>query len=88
MAMATSVMLAAMGVAGWQGSMAWADAADDAARIVDELPRLGAGDSVRVEVPAVRRNVSAFADRSNIVGAVQLEAGTRDVDASLVRPGR
>jgi hypothetical protein len=83
----TASVVAAMGVASWQGSMAWADASDDAARILDELPLIEPGDEVVVERPSVRRNVTAFADRSNLVSAVQLEAGTRDVDARF-RPGR
>ena len=83
-----ALVLTAMGVASWQGSMAWADAADDAARVLRALPALEPGDSVQVAPTPVRRNVAAFADPSNLVGAVQLEAGTRDVDASLVRPGR
>ena len=80
-------VVAAMGAASWQGSMAWADAADDADRILDELPPIEAGDTVVVERPPVRRNVAAFADPSNIAGAVQLEAGTRDVDVRF-RPDR
>ena len=83
---ATAVVVA-MGAAAWQGSMAWADAADDASRILDELPPIEPGDTVTVARPPVRRNVAAFADRSNLVGAVQLEAGTRDVDARF-RPDR
>lgn len=82
-----AVVLGAMGAASWQGSMAWAAAADDAARLLDGLPVMAPGDTVTVERPPVRRNVAAFADPSNIVGAVQLEAGTRDVDARF-RPGR
>lgn len=80
-------VLAAMGVASWQGSMAWADAADDATRILDDLPAIEQGEVVLVERPPVRRNVTAFADRSNITGAVQLEAGRRDVDVRF-RPDR
>ena len=82
-----AAVLLAMGVASWQGSMAWADAADDATRILDGLPPLEPGDTVTVARPPVRRNVAALADRSNLVGAVQLEAGTREVDARF-RPGR
>ena len=84
---AAAAVLGAMAVASWQGSMAWADAADDAARALRVLGPVGAGDTVVVERPPVRRNVAAFADRSNIASAVQLEAGTRDVDAAL-RPAR
>lgn len=74
----------AMGVAAWQGSMAWADAGDDARRVLRSLPELREGVEVEVVRPPIRRNVGAFADRSNITGAVQLEAGTRDVSARLV----
>jgi hypothetical protein len=66
--------------------MAWADAADDATRTLATLPHLAPGDTAVIERPPVRRNVAAFADRSNIVSAVQLEAGTREVDARF-RPG-
>ena len=78
---------AGMAAASWQGATAWADAADDSTRILAELPPLSPGDVGVVERPPVRRNVTAFADPSNIRGAVQLEAGSRDVDARF-RPGR
>lgn len=88
LATAVACTATAMGVASWQGAMAWADAGDDAARILRRLPPLEPGDTVTVERPPVRRNVAAFADRSNVVGAVQLEADTRDVDATFLRPDR
>jgi hypothetical protein len=74
-------------VTGWTRAQAWADAADDAAAILAGLDLAGAGGRdvvVVVERPPVRSNVTAFADRSNIAGAVHLEAGTRDVDVRLV----
>ncbi|HUP86258.1 MAG TPA: hypothetical protein VM143_11375 [Acidimicrobiales bacterium] len=84
--MAAAVVLAMVFVA-WQGSMSWADAADDAGRVMASLPHLEPGDAVTIERPRVRRNVAAFADRSNILSAVQLEADTRDVVAGFT-PGR
>ncbi len=89
--LATAVVVA-MAAAAWQGSMAWAAAADDAARVLGDLPPLPPGTSIVVDRPPLHRNVAAFLDRSNIESAVQLEADTRDVAAQLrVRragPGR
>lgn len=79
------VVVAAMGVASVQRSWSWADAVDDGERTLAEIrPRLAPGATVEVPAPPMRRNVAAFLDGSNIAGAVQLEAGTRDVDARLV----
>lgn len=86
-AVAVAACVLGFGVATWQRAHAWADAADDAAATLRELRPIRAGDAVVVERPPVRRNVTAFADVSNIRGAAQLEAGTRDVEVEL-RPGR
>lgn len=81
----TCLAVGGFAVAGWTRAQAWADAADDAGALLARLDLAGArGTLVEVERPPVRSNVTAFADRSNIAGAVQLEAGTRDVDARLV----
>lgn len=79
-----AVVVAAMGVASVQRSWSWADAVDDGERILAGIDRPVAGSVVEVPAPPMRRNVAAFLDRSNLAGAVQLEAGTRDVDARLV----
>jgi hypothetical protein len=84
---ACATTVAAMLVASYSAATAWADAVDDGERILAALPELEPGSSVDVPAPPLRRNVSAFLDRSNIRSAVQLHAGTRDVDARL-RPGR
>jgi hypothetical protein len=85
MVAAGAVVVVAMGVASVQRSWSWADAVDDGERTLTEVrPRLARGATVEVPAPPMRRNVAAFLDRSNIAGALQLEAGTRDVDARLV----
>jgi hypothetical protein len=76
-------LVAGFAVASWQGSMAWADAQDEAARTLASVRPVHAGDRVVVPRSTMRRNVAAFLDDSNWAGAVQLEAGTRDVDAFL-----
>lgn len=82
---ASAVVVVAMGWASVQRSWSWADAVDDGERTLAAVrPRLAPGVTVAVPAPPVRRNVAAFLDASNIAGAVQLEAGTRDVDARLV----
>jgi hypothetical protein len=77
-------VVAAMGVAFWSRSMAWADAGDDARTLLDRVPDQ---ETVTIERTPVRQNVTAFADRSNVEGAVQLERGTRAVTVRL-RPAR
>lgn len=74
-----------VGLTQWRSANAWAAAADDANTILARLPARPTG-VVVVEQPPIRRNVTAFLDHSNIAWAVQLEAGTRDVDARLVDP--
>ena len=85
---ATAVVVGAMGVAGWQRAMAWADAADDAREVLATLPPAQGEDTVTIERTPVRQNVTAFADRSNVEGAVQLERGRRGVSVRFVRPAR
>jgi hypothetical protein len=81
----TGLAVVGFALAGWTRSQAWADAADDASTLLAGLDPAGArGAVIEVPRPPVRSNVTAFADRSNIASAVQLEAGTRDVDAPLV----
>lgn len=85
-----AVALGAILVAGalaeqWDAARAWSAAGDDAVEILRMLPT--EGDEVAVAAPPVRRNVTAFLDRSNVEGAVQLVRGTRRVRANLVTPG-
>ena len=75
-------------VATWQSADSWATAADDSAAVLASLGDVGPGDRVVVTRSEMHRNVAAFLDQSNIDGAVQLEAGTREVEVVLVRPGR
>ena len=80
-------VVAVMAVAGWQRSMAWADAADDARDVLASLPPSPVHETLRLDRTPVRQNVTAFADRSNIEGAVQLQCDRRDVAVRL-RPAR
>jgi hypothetical protein len=83
----TGAVLLGFAGATLQRADAWADAGDDAAAVLAGLAPLEPGDEVTLTRSTLRRNVAAFLDDSNITGAVQLEAGTRDVRARL-RPGR
>jgi hypothetical protein len=87
-ATATAVV-AAMGVAAWSGSTAWADAVDDGERVLAAIPDHPGSTRVEVTIqrPAVRRNVAAFADPSNIDSAVQLQTGSRSARGRF-RPDR
>jgi hypothetical protein len=88
-AVAAGAVVLGFAVAAWQSADAWADAQDDAARVLASIRPVHAGDRVVVPRSTMRRNVAAFLDDSNWAGAVQLEAGTRDVEAFLgpeVRP--
>lgn len=75
-------------VATWQATEGWAAAADDSVAVLASLGDVGPGDRVVVTRSEMHRNVAAFLDQSNISSAVQLEAGTRDVEVRLVRPDR
>jgi hypothetical protein len=81
------VVVGAMATAGLQRSSAWAAAVDDGVRILRSLPPPDGDGSITVERPPVRQNVTAFADRSNIDSAVQLQRGRRALVARL-RPAR
>jgi hypothetical protein len=82
---AGAVAVVVMGIASVQRSWSWADAVDDGERTLAAVrPLLAPGATVEVPAPPMRRNIAAFLDHSNIAGAVQVEAGTRDVDARLV----
>jgi hypothetical protein len=87
---AAAVVVVALAVAGWQSAQAWADAADEGDSVLASLRPVRPGDRIVVPQSTLRRNVAPFLDHSNIAGAVQLEAGTRDVDARLSprEPGR
>jgi hypothetical protein len=81
------LVVGAMATAGLQRSSAWAAAVDDGVRILRSLPPPDGDGSITVERPPVRQNVTAFADRSNIESAVQLQRGRRALVARL-RPAR
>jgi hypothetical protein len=85
---AAGCVVAAMGVASWQRSMAWADAADDADRILASLPPAHFEETITIDRPPVRHNVTAFASHSNVESAVQLERDRRDGVTARLRPGR
>jgi hypothetical protein len=80
---AVGVVLVGLGVATAQSADAWADAHDEAAAVLARIRPVHAGDRVIVPRSTLRRNVAPFLDDSNFSGAVQLEAGTRDVEAYL-----
>jgi hypothetical protein len=84
----TAVVVAAMGVAQLQRSAAWASAADDAERILASLPPAHFQETITIERPPVRHNVTAFASRSNVESAVQLQRDRRDGVTVRLRPGR
>lgn len=83
---AATIVVSAMVVAGWQSAGAWADAADEGEAVLASLRPVRAGDRFVVPRSTLRRNVAPFLDHSNIAGAVQLEADTRDVEAFLSAP--
>ena len=83
--LAAAGVLSAMLVSAFASATAWADAVDDGERILARISPGSAlpGSTVSIPTPPMRRNVAAFLDRSNIRGAVQVEVGTREVDAEL-----
>ena len=85
-AAAAGVVVLAMSVATWQSTHAWADAVDEGEAVLASLRPVRAGDRIVLPRSTLRRNVAPFLDHSNIAGAVQLEAGTRDVEAFLSAP--
>lgn len=80
---AIAVVLVGFAIATLHSADAWADAHDEAAAVLARVRPVHAGDRVVVPRSTLRRNVAPFLDDSNFSGAVQLEAGTRDVEAYL-----